>query len=373
LRIAKTIATGKLGRALDSVSKDERARRIYRWVVDNIRPGQERWPARIVTSKSGDATEAFIYLCRLAGVDARLGAVQSRLAPPPRGELSGIDAFATTAVRVRTDHGARWLLVRLRQAPYGFLPSSLSEQPAVLLDRAAPPTSPGRHALHRERTSTGGAIDGVDHRGKLKLHADGSAELVLDEEFHGRYAIVIRTALAELESNADDKRRELIEQRLIGGKLPGARVAKLTIHNLDDLDAPLRMTLKVEVPSFARVTDKGLTFEVPFLGSMEPMVALASRQSPLYLGDSARSHVVMEVEPPPGGKLSSTLASLKVEGPRLTVRVADRLEKGVIILDREADLPAGRVQPSEYGEFRELVLSADRELNQPIRIDVPPR
>jgi hypothetical protein len=370
--MAATIAAGKVDRGLAKVPRDERARRIYRWVVDNVRPGPERSAARVVTSKSGDLTEAFIYLCRLAGVDARLGAVKSRLAPPAQGELSGLSAFGGTAVRVTTELGPRWLVVGSRYAPYGFLPSSLADQPAVVLDRKKLPTSPTREPLEEEQTSTGGARDGVVHRGTVTLSETGAATLKLDQEYHGRYAVAVRSALAEVEaigSGVDDKRRELVEQRLIGGKLPGAQVHELVLHNLDDLDAPLRMTMSIETQSFARAIEHGIFIDVPFLGAMEAMVSLRSRETPLYLDDSARAQVALKFVLPKGAKLATILEARTIDDPRLTVVVADRLDEGVLHVERQVDLPAGRVPPEEYPAFRELVLTADRALNQPLRIE----
>ncbi len=370
-RIARTIATGKLDGSLDAVPHDERARRIYRWVVDNVTPGEERWPPRIVTSKSGDLTEAFLFLCRMAGVDARLAVVRSRLAPPSRGPLSDLEAFASTAVRVKTEHGVRWLLVGSRFAPYGFLPSSLAGQPAVLVDGAERQTGTRAEPLERDRTTIDGVDDGVIHRGTIKLDASGLGRLELTQEFHGRYAIAIRTALSQVEAVGvaeNERRRELVEQRMIGPKLPGAHVERLALENLDALDEPLRMTLVVEAPNFARRDGSGLIFDVPFLGSMAPLVGLVRRETPLYVDESARSRVELTVELPPSARLLSSLETTTLADPRVRVEVKDSLKGRAVRLEREVELPAGRVAPEDYPEFREIVRRADGLLNQPIRV-----
>lgn len=372
LRIARTIASGKPDGPLDGVSKDARARRIYRWVVDTLTPGDERWPARIVTSKNGDLTEAFIYLCKLAGVDARLGVIRSRLAPPSRGPLSDLEAFSSAAVRVVTEHGPRWMLVGSRFAPYGFLPNFLAGQPAILVDAAALRTTPDAPVLERERTTNGGAEDGGVHRGKVTLAADGSAKITLVEEFHGRYAIAVRTALSRVEAVGpmlEQKRRTLVEQRMIGPILPGARVLSMSTPNLQELDAPLTLKLELEVPNFARRNDRGLEFDVPFLGSMAPLVALPSRETPLYVAESARSLVELEVVLPPRARLATILETSSVEDPRVRVRIADRLVKGSLHLKREVELRAGRVTPLDYPGFQDAVGRANGILNQPVRVE----
>lgn len=373
VRIARTVAAGRLDGSFEGVPADERARRIYRWVVDNVTPGSERWPARIVTSKSGDLTEAFLFLCRLVGVEARLGVVKSRLAPPSRGPLSELDAYASTAVRVQTELGPRWLLVGSRYAPYGFLPSFLAGQPAVLVDAASRETGPVQAPLDEETTTTVGVDDGVVHRGKVVLAADGSAKLDLVAEFRGRYAIAVRGALAKVEAvgaDLEQRRRELVEERMIRPKIPGAKVVSLALPNLDALDEPLSMLLVLEAPNLARRNDRGLQLDVPFLGSLAPLVALSSRETPLYVEESARSRVELEVALPKGGRLASTLGAATIEEARLRVRVADSWKGGVLRISREADLPAGRVVPDDYPAFREVVRRADEVLNQPIRIEL---
>ncbi len=378
VRIARTIALGELAAgtgarssaALASVSQDERARRIYRWVVDNVTPGPEEAPARIVTSKRGELVEAFLYLCRLAGVDARLAAVRSRLAPPPRGKMTAVESFASSAVRVATDSGPRWLVVKSRFAPYGYLPSHLAGQPAIVLDRPTLTTLVEPGPLERETTNRGGIEDGVAHRGKAKLARDGSAVLELEEEYSGRYAIVVRQKLSELAGagEVEEKRRQLVEELIIGPKLAGAHVVSLVLKNLDALDEPLRMRLTVEVPNFAKLDDRGLMIEVPFLGSMSKMVSLPVRESPLYVPEGARSLVALAIHLPEGATLETTLAPFVVDEPRLSVFVRDRLEPGVVHVERAANIPAGRVQAEEYVGFRALLTDADRALNQRLSI-----
>ncbi len=54
-------------------SIEEKARRIYRWVLASVEAGRETDGRRVVMGRSGNRTEAFLYLCRLAGIDARDG------------------------------------------------------------------------------------------------------------------------------------------------------------------------------------------------------------------------------------------------------------------------------------------------------------
>jgi hypothetical protein len=368
-RIAETIVRGKLGKGkrIDSIPLDERARRIYRWVLDTVQEGEERDGPRIVTGKSGDRTQAFLFLCRLVGIDARLGAVRDRLNPPARGPFSEAEAFDSPAVRVATKSESRWLLVQERFAPYGYLPSALRGQPAVLLETRRPVQSEKLPTLERERTSTGGAESTIVHQAEGKLHPDGGADLELTQTYHGRYAIQLRSALSNVPAA---RRKDEVEGKLVGAALPGSRLEKLALPTLDQLDEPVVMRMQVAAPAFARPSHSELVLEVPFLGSLEPLVQLTERQTPLYISErvATRARVTLSVELPKGARVVTPLVPKTIEHDTLTVRVADRVEAGVLHVSRELDLPAGRIQPDRYAEFRERVLEASEALNRSLRI-----
>ena len=228
---------------------DDRARRLYRWVLDTIEPGKENAAPRIITSKSGERTRAFLYLCRLVGVDARLGLIEDRLSPPPNGPFSEAGKFSAPAVRVATEHGPRWMVLGNRFAPYGFLPSSLRGQPAVLITLPKPQTTPKPPPLVYETTPVKGAADGIAHDGKAKLKADGRARLDLVQEYRGKYAIMLRSILNNVPTA---RHKDVIEARLIGMSLPGGRISKLTIDGLDQLDEPVVLRMSLDVPNFAK-------------------------------------------------------------------------------------------------------------------------
>ncbi len=378
-RIAETIVAGKLvnkekssaaGRAH---SADERARRIYRWVLDTIQPGSERSPPRIITSKSGDRTEAFLYLCGLVGVDAKLGVVRSRLTPPPGGSLSAATSFSIPAVRVKTEGGSRWVLIQERLAPYGWLPSALRGQPAYVLDRDQPSTAPNPPPLERVTTTSAGADDGVVQSGSLELSADGSGVLKLKSRYRGTYAVSMRTNFSRISSAGssaavDQKRREMAERIIVGRYLPGARVTKLTIENLENLDEPLRLSMVVNAPNIAHVTAGALVLPVPFLGSLAGLVALPQRESPLYIRNASHAEVTLDVKLPAGAKLAGELEQLRSDSPQLLVDVADKMVGKTVHIEREVNLPAGRIQPEQYPSFRKTVQKADAALNRKLRI-----
>jgi hypothetical protein len=367
VRIASTIVRGKLQKGEHVHSMDERARRIYRWVLDTIQAGEERDGPKIITGKSGDRMVAFLYLCRLLGIDARLGAVRDRLSPPALGPFSEAEAFDTPAVRIAEGKSSRWLIVQDRYAPYGYLPSSLRGQPAVLLQTEQPVVSTAPPPLERENTSTEGVESSIVHRATGTLREDGAAELSLAQSYHGRYAIQLRSALSNV---PESRRKDEVEAKLLGLALPGGRLQDLELPNLDRLDEPVELKMRVAIPSFARPAERELVLDVPFLGSLEPLVQLPERQTPLYISErvATRARVSFSLTLPEGARVVTPLAPVKVDDEHLHVHVADRVEGRVLHVSRELDLPAGRVQPERYAEFRQRVLRASEALNRSLRI-----
>ncbi len=338
-------------------SLDDRARRIYHWVLANVENGRESDPRRVVLGKSGNRTEAFMYLCRLLGIDTKLGVVRDRLTPPSRGPMSEAESFGAVAVRVSTERGPRWMLVRDKFAPYGWLPSSLRGQPAAVLVPSTP----------RETTPTTGPQDGVTYEGTAELSPDGSARLDLEQRFEGKFAIAVRAALETL---PDARLKDTIESRLLSQALPGAHLISIDVKNLADLDAPLTLVMKVETASFARTRGAELVLSPPFLVNIGGLAALPARETPLYLSEqlATRTSVSLRVKLPDGARVVTVLAPVTAaDGPR-TATIGDRAEPTAIVFQRVVDVPAGRVQPDAYGAFQEFARSADAALHRDVVI-----
>ena len=347
-------------KSIGAGSVDERARRIYRWVLANVEPGRESDGRRVVIGQSGNRAEAFLYLCRLVGIDVSLGIVRDRLTPPSRGPLSEAESFNSVAVRLVTEKGPRWMIVRDKFAPYGYLPSSLRGQPAVVLVKGAP----------RETTAATGPRDGITHEGTAELAADGSAKLEIEQRFEGKFAIGLRTGLEQV---PDARLKETIESRLLPQTLPGARLVALELKNLDDLDAPLVLAMKLDMSNFARVRGQELVISPPFLVGIASLATMPTRETPLYLSEqiSTRSVVKLKVKLPSGARVASPPAPAAAADGDRSVTVSDQVAKDALVFDRVVDIPAGRVQPEAYAGFQEFARKADAAMRRDVVVTLP--
>ncbi|WP_437575627.1 hypothetical protein [Sorangium sp. So ce887] len=351
-------AGGEAGAA--APSKDEQARRIYRWVLANVEEGRENDGRRVVIGKSGNRTEAFLYLCRLVGIDAGYGVVSDRLTAPPRGPMSEAETFNALAVRIDTGDkpgasAVRWMFVRDKFAPYGYLPSSLRGQPAIVLRPGTP----------REVTPSSGAHDGVVTEGVAEVARDGSASLAIEQRYEGKLAIALRSAL---ESLPDAQLRDAVESRLLPQMVPGARLQEIQVKELTEIDRPLTLKMKIAAAGFARAQGPELVLSPPFGVRVATLASLPVRETPLYLSEqiATRSEVRLRVKLPPGARVATRLAPFAADNDGRTVRVNDRVDSGALLLDRFLELPAGRVQPDAYPRFQQFARAADGALDRDI-------
>jgi tetratricopeptide (TPR) repeat protein len=335
--------------------KDDRARAVYKFVGETVQDGQETDGRRVITGRSGSRQSAFFYLMRLLNLKAELALVKSRIAMPPAGKMSEVENYDNVVARIETDAGERWLTVRDKFAPFGYVPAELRGQPAIRLVPGTPRTT----------TPALGAADGVIIEGKAFLKEDGSATVELQQSYGGRMGIGLR---AMFDRVAESKRREFVETRLLANHLPGARLKDLRMENKDDLAAPLVLKMKAEVPQLARSVGGGkLLLKRLFAVDIAQVASLPQRQTPLLLGTSSHVEVSFQIVTPSTMRLPASLPGGELRDGDRSVIVKDTVEGNAIKLRRVIDIPAGRVQPgAEYARFVAFTQSADQLLAREI-------
>jgi cellulose synthase operon protein C len=335
---------------------DARAHALYTFLGEQIQEGNDGDGRRVLTGRSGSRQAAFIYLLRLLEIPVEMALVRSRIAMPPVGKMSEVEVFDNVALRLTTDKGARWLTVRDKFAPFGYMPAELRGQPAIRLVPGTP----------RDTTPMLGAADGVLIEGSAVLAEDGSATVEITQSFKGRMGIGMRAVFDRV---AESKRTELVETRLLGHNLPGARLRDLRIDAKDDLSAPLVLRMRAEVPQLARPADGRLVLKSLFAVSIAQLASLPERQTPLLLGTSSHVEVKFRVKVPAKVRLPGALPGGQARDGDRRVVVSDAVQNGEIVLSRLVDVPAGRVAPgAEYAKFVAFTRAADELLEREISL-----
>jgi tetratricopeptide (TPR) repeat protein len=335
---------------------DERARRLYRYVVEHIQEGKEADGRRVLTGGSGSRQAAFRYLLRLIGIESELAVVKNRLATPPLGKMSEVEQYDALVMRLSTSQGVRWLTVRDKFAPFGYIPAEFREQPAIRLVTGTP-----RDVVHAP-----GAVDAVAYEGRADVHDDGSASLELTLTFSGNRAIAWRNAIDQV---AQAKQYDFVERELIAPSFAGGHVREMNVDVADTFDKPLVMRLRVEAPGLAKLIPGGFALRPPFAPSIAQLAALPVRRTPLLRRASWRSDVRVRVVLPESTKMPSALPGGEYRDGEAHVLVRDVVNGHAIDFNRIVELPAGRVQPGEeYAAWQKFVREADALVSRDVLV-----
>lgn len=356
-RIAMGIADGPEASGMPRPSEEERARRLYRWVMANVEEGPEGDGRRVVIGKSGSRLAAFRYLLRMASIPVEIGVTRDRLTPPPVGPFTQIESFDDYLLRVGSEH-PKWMAIADKFAPYGYLPAEVRGQPIYRLVEGLP----------QEVTPSSGAFDGIIYEASGELAADGSARLEITQKFVGRLGIGLRASVEQL---PEARLHDVVESRLLARALPGAKLVTMSLENQSNLDEPLLLKMTVEVPELAKRRGNELTLDPPLAIRVSQLASLPSRQTPLLIGEPTYAEVRFSLKLPAGAKMQSKLAEVALNDADRVVRVRDREEGDVLVLDRVVDIPAGRVEPEAYSALQEFGREADEATSREIVIAVP--
>jgi len=332
-----------------------RAKKLYRWLLDNVEPGDETDGRRVIIGKHGNVWHGYKMLCRALDIRVRYAVAQNRLAPPPLGPLSRSTLYTQPVAKIEGEKQAAWLTLGNKYAPFGYLSADVRGMPAYFLDGA------------RERTvvpEQAGGTDGVLFSGHGQLDENGALTIDLVEQFSGKLAMALRRGLSQV---SERDLHSVLESNLLAQTLRGGSLIRYSIDRRDDYDVPLVIHMAVKVSRFAQRTGNQLVLTPPLGPDLGRLATLPSRQTPLLIPETLHRDVSIDIEMPKGGTASGLVdQTLSEGGSRITI--ADSAKGNVLHLGRSVDLPAGRVHPSEYPRFAQFVQRADDALSRAIRI-----
>ena len=344
-------------RGVPAQNREERARRVYRAVLERIQDGQEKDGRRVITGKAGARDAAFRYLLRELGIPVDMVLVRNRLAPPPVGALSDVENYSGVVLRVDVGKPEPvFLTVDDRFAPFGYVPADLRGQPGFVLTAGSPAVT----------TPRGGIRDGVSISGRADLREDGSAEVELEQRFMGKLGIRMRGVFDKI---SDSQLLPFVESRVLASTLPGARVKDVKVEHKNDLDEPLVLKVKAEVPQLGRVQGNEVMVKPIFPLHLAQLATLPARQTPLLLGAWSWVELKFDVVATGSLRMPSSLPTNVFKDGERVVSVKDAVQGHALHFARVVDLPAGRVQPGdEYAAFARFTHDADAALEREIAL-----
>jgi tetratricopeptide (TPR) repeat protein len=326
---------------------DERARKVYKWLAENVQDGQESDGRRAILGKTGSRQMAFFHLMRQLAIPVELALVKDRLAMPPIGKMSEVETWAGLLLRLDTDKGVRWMVARDKFAPFGYVPAELRGQPAYRLVAGAP----------KDAVPSAGDLDGIRFEGRADMRDDGSATVDVTLRYSGKLAIGMRNVFDRV---PEQQLRDFVESRILARNIPGARARTVELENKADVGEPLGIRVKADVPQLVRAQGGRVVLKSLFSLRLAQLATLPERQTPVFLGSSSHVEVKFQIVVPESWKMPASLPAGELKDGDRTARVADTVQGHALTLDRLVDIPAGRVQPgAEYAAFQRFAQEAD--------------
>ncbi len=347
VQIAKNITKNKS-------NDDARVRALYHWILDSVQDGEEQDGRRVVVSRNGNRFRGFETLCRALDIPVRWALAESRLASPIKGPIDSAERPLSPLLAVTIGKKRQFLTIDDKFAPFGTVPSYLRGEKAYLL---------GELEAEETKVPVTGQEDGIVYEGKGTLQENGNLELDLNIVFIGSYAASLRNGLSQIPEN---QLANVIESRLLAQQLQGARLISHEVLDQEQLDQPLVIAVKTQVPHFATETTVGLLLSPPFMPRLSQFTTLATRVTPLLIGQETVQSLDLEIALPPG--VSTQVKTTQGKSPYAEYQVKDLASENRLHLARQVITHAGRVPTAEYAQFQAFTNEADAALTGSLRL-----
>jgi hypothetical protein len=325
-----------------AATREQKAKLLFRWVLENVEPGEEADGRRVVIGRKGNRWHGFMMLCRALDIPVEYVVARDRFDAPAVGPISLAQQFAEPILMLTGNEGPVWLSLGESEGsqsekylPFGYLPPGLRGTEAYVIESEKGPV--------KVTIPNGAGLDEIRYEGTFRLSGDGSADADLVLRSTGRHAMDVRGGLAQL--------------------------AEAQIRDMDDVDRPLEIVLHVSVPHFAQRVGKGWTIAPPFTPSLSRLAVLPARRTTMILNAPVEQTVLLRIELPAGMVVTSGAGERRLADGDRTLVVKDRVEQNVLVLDRTLHVPASRLEPKDYPGFARFAQSVDDTLAQGVQLD----
>ncbi len=353
-------------------SAEDRARAIFRWLVNHVNHGRGSDPARVLDLRRGDRTGPFAAMLESAGVPAEIVLARSGRAPVIAPSYPDTTDFPATLVRIPLDRQRTLWADMDRASPWlGPLPPWFRGGQFLTRSKDGRPVVRPIQDDHLDQWPIASQLE-------LDVQSSGDASGRMRVEIPGMLGADVARVLAA--AQPADQRRQI--QQWLASIMPSAQLTGLDISERRSPLAPLVLTASVSVPGFMTTDREHLVaerfFSQPLAGEslgqpgLRPYLRLPRRKTPLLINPAYEISTVVVDFPSEVGN--------PVEAPRSFVRGGKfgRIEQRFswdadarrARLERRRLMPLGRISPEDFPAFRtnaqELLQVAENRLIVPI-------
>ena len=165
-------------------------------------------------------------------------------------------------------------------------------------------------------------------------------------------------------------RHQIVFEGLFRRYHPSARVTKMKVSDLDDLEKPINLDFEFAVPLYAKVKQGEMLFAPSLLQDrlVRRYAALSKRTMPLRLFTPWSQVLKFQIKLPDGCEVLHlpSAGELKTEFGSFSFSLAS--EKQTLTVRTEVSLNRMLVSPEQYPAFREFCQKVDEKLSETVRV-----
>ncbi|KAF0247119.1 MAG: hypothetical protein FD180_58 [Planctomycetota bacterium] len=333
--------------------REAKVRAIFKYVVSEIKAGQNRIPSHTLAEKEGQADDLFMSLLRAAEIP--FGLAFARGPKPMWKEYDpdlGQPPYGTPIFLVHLDRKDVWLWPS-RWNSWGALPNNVYGGDAMVVE--------GRNVYFRDMPSVPLEEKVISVRLHAKVDENAMADVGGALVFSQGIAGMVRN---QLEQVVDPAQLRTIVQQRANMFFKGVTVAKTEVNEFD-LDQPeLAISFEGTCKSFAqrkpdsdRITFRGIA---PPLNLSQQLVRESDRKLPMraYWAQQVTTCGWMTIELPDYAeiKVPDSVALATEFG---TYNLTYRLDGRTLSVERRAEFNQMDIDPSRWGAFGDLCKAID--------------
>lgn len=344
----------------------DKLRAIHAFVHESIPSSRgEADPTLVLLRRQGPRFWLEVALLRAADVPLRLATAAraiDALDGSPEPLFTGERPYGVDAVRIDTEAGAIWMFQDdPRYWPLGQVPSQRMGAPALLLDE---------HGWAATNVAAGNPADGEGFavRGTVVLDDKGTATFAASGTLRGRDGFAVADQLREREDNIKKLAARQVAAQILEGWTPRSVDLLLT-----DKSQPLGLEgVLIKRRAVASAGDSAL-LDLP-LGKHDWLQGLgdrAERKQALVLTSMSAETWEVSIDPGEAYRIVELPPDVLVRHPLLEYAQTFRLIDGKLLVQRQWLQRPGRLVPSLFGEWLDLLRRLD--LAEESKLKLAPR
>ena len=204
--------------------------------------------------------------------------------------------------------------------------------------------------------------DVVERKVVATLARDGSAGLTVDAEVRGVGAPEWRARY-----HAESTRRDRLLNDL-GSAFPGFALqpgpGAISTNDLENLEQPVRLTIKGSAANFARREDQRLSVAATTGFRLAPTYAAeAQRSQPVRILGFSTIRDTFVVKLPPGSKVDTAPPEAQGDTRFGSYSLKVREQNDRVVVESHLALKVSRIEPADYAAWRDFCAKADQALS----------